>query len=109
LWAHRDILSRMPGREFSRMRGTDYARKHLGLPVRDGSIVRKCNPQGHPGSVEFLAGHQHPAAGNVQCFAKLGFLAERTRPAQARGQPELGAVVLASVHNPPHYDSVKTA
>jgi hypothetical protein len=103
LWAHIGIPHRMAGCEFSRAFGSNDSRKNLGLAIRERCIVRKRHPQGHARSVELLARNKHPATRNVQRFAKLGFLAEGTCPAKASGQAQLGAVMLASVHNPQQY------
>ncbi len=103
LWAYIGIPHRMAGCEFSRAFGSNDSRKNLRLAIPERRIVRKRDPQGHARGVELLARNKHPATRNVQRFAKLGFLAEGTRPAKTSGQPEPGAMMLASVHNPQHY------
>jgi hypothetical protein len=53
--------------------------------------------------MSFLARNEHTPTAYVQRIANLRFLAEGRRPAKSGGNPELDAMMLASVHKPPHY------
>ena len=86
-----------------RKRGANDSREDFRLAVRNRSVVREGDPQGHARRVAFVAGNKHTTTTYVQRSANLRFLAEGRRPAKSGGNPELDAMMLASVHKPPQY------
>ena len=73
-------------------------RQDLGLRRGNRCVVGKRYPQRPSFRVRLLTRHQRTAARNVHGMAYLGFLAERRRPAESSGKPELDAVMRAPVH-----------
>ncbi len=86
---------------FIAIRGANNSGEDFGLAERNAGIVGEGNPQRHARRVGFVAGNKHTTARNVQGVANFGLLAEGCRPAKSGGNPELDAMMLASVHKPP--------